>query len=1177
MCEPFSPGPEDLPLPLLRQANAGCNAFDAEWHAGRRPRLEDFLGDAAGPVRSYLLRELLRVELEYRRRRGEAPRQEEYLPRFSEYGSLIEAVFQGAASATEPSLSCTEPVSPNGQADGLPLPAVPGYETVRELGRGAMGVVYEARQLALGRRVALKVILAGAHAGPDERRRFRGEAEAIARLVHPHIVQVHEVGEHRGLPYFSLEFCPGGSLEKKLQGTPLPAQEAAALVARLAGAMHAAHERGIVHRDLKPANVLLAEDGTPKLSDFGLAKRLDVTGQTPNSAILGTPSYMAPEQAAGKVPEVGPAADVYALGAILYELLTGRPPFKAATPLDTILQVLADEPVPPTQLLPATPRDLETVCLKCLEKDPARRYGSAQELAEDLECWLAGKPIQARPVRAWERALKWLRRHPARGALAAVSVAAVLALLGGWLHFTARLRAEGKTTRDERDRARQREAETARELDRARRALFTAQLWRAAAVWEREPDRALEFLHDPEACPPDLRDFAWRLYDRRCRRARPPLQGRERDVEAVAFSHSGTILATRGRRTITLWDVRTGQEVRTLTGDQSSDFGQQLQGLMANTLAISPDDRLLATGNRDGTVRLWDMATGRPVACLKAPDPGAAIPPRWRGVYALAFSPDGKTLAAGAVATVRLWDVATGALRNTFPLRESADWVHTVRDKVESVAFSPDGKTLSAWTFRGITAASWNLATGKVTATLRGDVPAGERARQWTWDSVLLSPDGKTAVISVGDNPFTATVWDVPRGRQRGVLKGLRGWIMPVLPVFSPDGRTFAYAEFITRDRAGTPLSSVMLWDLARSEHRLTLRTKRVINCLALSPDGKTLAAGCEGGTTLLWDVTPGLGRVSLKTAYPAILSRNGRHLAEQGNNGKVSVWDTAAGRERASFVAERGGSVGAISPDGRTAALVYDSEQGKSRSVRLFDVGTGRMQAALPLGHRTSISSVEFSPDGRTLAWGEKDGTVRLWDVARGKSKRAWTGHRRAVTSLVFSPDAKTLASASNPDNTNPDDKDPPEVKVWDADTGRQRASPRWPLGVIRSLAFSPDGLTLAAAGAEGDPDEGAGLVKLWEASTGKDLASLRGRRAAYSCVAFSPDGKSLAVGGAPYIGPGEVELWDITTKQHRASLSGHHEPVDHVAFTADGNVLISFSEWDGTVRVWRARPAAR
>jgi serine/threonine-protein kinase len=306
---------------------------------------------------------------------------------------------------------------------------VPGYEILGELGRGGMGVVYRARQVALDRPVALKMVLSGAHAGEAERARFKAEAEAVARLQHPNVVQIHEVGEADGHPFFSLELVDGGSLDKRLSGTLLAPQPAAALVETLARAVAAAHQRGIVHRDPKPANVLLTMTGTPKITDFGLAKRLDVpTGQTPSGAVLGTPSYMAPEQAGGKKNDLGPAADIYALGAILYECLTGRPPFRAATTLDTVLQVLHDEPVPPRRLQPQVPRDLESICLKCLEKDPRKRYVTGEALAEDLRRFQAGEPIAARRPGPLGRAWRWGRRNKA--VAAAAGAAALFLILG---------------------------------------------------------------------------------------------------------------------------------------------------------------------------------------------------------------------------------------------------------------------------------------------------------------------------------------------------------------------------------------------------------------------------------------------------------------------------------------------------------------------------------------------------------------------------------------------------------------------------------------------------------------------------------------------------------------------------------------------------------------------------
>jgi len=358
--------------------------------------------------------------------------------------------------------------------------SVPGYELLGELGRGGMGVVYKARHRALDRTVALKMILSGSHAGEGDLARFQTEAGAIARLQHPNIVQIHEVGEHEGKPFFSLEFCGGGSLEKKLHGTPLPAQEAAALVETLARAMQAAHEQHVIHRDLKPANVLLTEHGTPKITDFGLAKKLDEASQTQSGAIMGTPSYMAPEQAGGKSADIGPAADVYALGAILYECLTGRPPFKAATALDTILQVVSDEPVAPSQLQTKMPRDVETICLKCLRKEPQQRYLTADALAADLRRFQADEPIAARPPGRGERAWRWCRRNKAVAAAvgAAVFILVVGIVVSTGLAFWAmanatRAEAREREVRQEKEKTSEALAAEARRLVQTRQALDT--------------------------------------------------------------------------------------------------------------------------------------------------------------------------------------------------------------------------------------------------------------------------------------------------------------------------------------------------------------------------------------------------------------------------------------------------------------------------------------------------------------------------------------------------------------------------------------------------------------------------------------------------------------------------------------------------------------------------------
>jgi tetratricopeptide (TPR) repeat protein len=420
---------EELP-PTWRPEMLYADQRD-RWGRGERVLVESYLRHYPGlESDTECVLQLINNEVVLREKLGEPAQREEYLGRFPQHRTQLQKLFE-----VHRALESDGPATV--RTDGGPQPApvwplVPGYAILEELGRGGMGVVYKARQAALDRLVALKMLRDGALAGPEQLARFRAEALAVARLRHPHIVHIYDVGEQDGRPFLALEFVEGGSLAQKLGGTPLPARRAAELVTTLARAVQHAHGQGIVHRDLKPANVLLATDGTPKVTDFGLAKRLDGgAGLTGSGQLLGTPSYMAPEQAEGGSGAVGPSADVYALGAILYECLTGRPPFVAATALETLEQVQSREPVPPRLLQPEVPRDLETVCLKCLDKEPGRRYASAEALADDLGRFLAGEPVRARPLGRLGRLGRWARREPAVAGLWAAGLAALLLLMSG--------------------------------------------------------------------------------------------------------------------------------------------------------------------------------------------------------------------------------------------------------------------------------------------------------------------------------------------------------------------------------------------------------------------------------------------------------------------------------------------------------------------------------------------------------------------------------------------------------------------------------------------------------------------------------------------------------------------------------------------------------------------------
>ncbi len=424
--------------------------FEAAWkqalRGGAPPALESYLTEVPADERDAVRQRLTSLDTEYRRLTDPAAGDSATLPTPQDAAAAPATQIgprQGSATAWDGGGQLTTDAHGSAPPSTGAWPKVPGYKIESELGRGGMGVVYKARQIDLQRTVALKMILAGAHASAAQLERFKAEARAEARLQHPNIVQVYEIGEHDALPYFSLEFVDGGNLSQKAAGKPQPPRDAARLIEILARAAHYAHERGIVHRDLKPANVLLASPGResgespiPKIADFGLAKCLDdESGSTRTGLVIGTPSYMAPEQALGQNRDITRATDVYALGAILYELLTARPPFLAATMLDTVEQVRTEEPVPPTRLQPKLPRDLETICLKCLHKDARKRYAGADALADDLHRFLAGEPIQARPVGSVERLWRWCRRNPRVAGLSAAVALLLVASTVGALAF----------------------------------------------------------------------------------------------------------------------------------------------------------------------------------------------------------------------------------------------------------------------------------------------------------------------------------------------------------------------------------------------------------------------------------------------------------------------------------------------------------------------------------------------------------------------------------------------------------------------------------------------------------------------------------------------------------------------------------------------------------------------
>jgi WD40 repeat protein len=992
---------------------------------------------------------------------------------------------------------------------------VPGYEIEGELGHGGMGVVYKARQLRPPRPVALKLVRTGGQPTAQALDRFRREGEAVARLQHPNVVQIYEVGEHQGRPYLALEYVDGGSLAEKLAGAPQPYREAASLVEALGRAMHAAHQRGVVHRDLKPANVLLTADGTPKITDFGLAKRLDEEGaHTRTGVVMGTPSYMAPEQAAGRTKEVGPATDVYALGAILYEMLTGRPPFQAGSSEAVVRLVLSAEPAPPRRLRRHLPRDLQTICLTCLAKEPRHRYASALALAEDLRCYLDGRPIRRRPVGPVGRLWRWSRRNPLRALSGGLALALLAAAAGGFLSY-----------RHYRHEQRRREAEAALDgaLDLCTKGKTAeGMLWLARGL-ELAPADAADLHHVLRG---NLAGWGRRLSHLKDVWPHPD------QVWAVAISPDGRLAVTGcADGTARLWEVSTGATVRELLGHQRAVVA----------VAFSPDGARVLTGSHDGRARLWKVATGELIGW-----------PLWheKAVHAVAFSPDGKTVATGCEdRAARLWNADTGELIRG-PL-----WHDT---RVLAVAFSPDGKTVLTGS-ADKTARLWQVTSSKLPAK---GLPHPEDAVY----SVAFSPDGRT-VLTAGME--VARLWDVATGKKWYDLShqgGIRG------AAFSPDGRALLTGGLDKTARlwevgSGRPLGeplqhpdgvqgvafapdgrsaltacadrTVRLWALPamRSLGTLLLHENAAV-AVAFSPDGKTVLTGCRDGRARFWGVATGaqVGEALEHASGPILAAAwgpDGRVVLTGGFDRTARLWDAITGKQLAAL--PHGGWVGAVafSPDGKTVLTgSLDS------TARLWDTASRRVLELRKHQPKKEVFAVAFSPDGRTALTGSEDGTARLWDTATGEPVGPPLVHDRAVFAVAFSPDGQTVLTGSG-DHT---------ARLWATATGEARGQPLRHEGRVFAVAFSPDGRT-ALTGSED------WTARLWDARTGKPLLGDGLRHdGAVRQVAFSPPDGRLVLTGSD---DGTARLWDRVTGRPFGPPWRHPHKVSRVAFSPDGRTV--------------------